>query len=209
MERSRRSFLKIAGLSVLGLGPLPLVGAIAQESGATINPDPGSLEGKKWAMVVDTTKCKEGCVDCVQACHFLHNVPDIPDKTEEIKWIWHETYEHSFTEQQHDQVATGVEHRPFMLLCNHCTNPPCVRVCPTQATFKRADGIVLINRIKPHTNFIGATESGLIKMIAIGLGNQKGAEHYHRLSVIRDQYEIISSTDLDFFRSSISMSSIC
>jgi hypothetical protein len=56
-----------------------------------------------------------------------------------------------------------------------------------------ADGIVLINRIKPHTNFIGPTESGLIKMIAIGLGNQKGAEHYHRLSVVRDQYAIIST----------------
>jgi hypothetical protein len=58
---------------------------------------------------------------------------------------------------------------------------------------READGIVLINRVKPHTNFIGATESGIIKMIAIGLGNQKGAEHYHRLSVIRDQYEIIST----------------
>ncbi|MBL7213005.1 MAG: DUF2088 domain-containing protein [Desulfobacteraceae bacterium] len=56
-----------------------------------------------------------------------------------------------------------------------------------------ADGIVLINRIKPHTNFIGPTESGLIKMMAIGLGNQIGAEHYHRLSVVRSQYEIISS----------------
>ena len=56
-----------------------------------------------------------------------------------------------------------------------------------------ADGIVLINRVKPHTNFIGPTESGAIKMMAIGLGNQKGAEHYHRLSVVRSQYEIIRS----------------
>ncbi|MCF8120524.1 MAG: DUF362 domain-containing protein [Deltaproteobacteria bacterium] len=56
-----------------------------------------------------------------------------------------------------------------------------------------ADGIVLINRVKPHTNFIGRTESGIIKMMAIGLGNQIGAEHYHRLSVVRSQYEIISS----------------
>jgi hypothetical protein len=54
-----------------------------------------------------------------------------------------------------------------------------------------ADGIVLINRVKPHTNFIGATESGIMKMLAIGLGNQKGAEHYHRLSLLRSQYEII------------------
>ena len=57
---------------------------------------------------------------------------------------------------------------------------------------READGIVLINRIKPHTNFIGPTESGIIKMMAIGLGNQVGAEHYHRLSVVRSQYEIIS-----------------
>ena len=56
-----------------------------------------------------------------------------------------------------------------------------------------ADGIVLINRVKPHTNFIGATESGIMKMLAIGLGNQKGAEHYHRLSLVRPQYEIISA----------------
>lgn len=56
-----------------------------------------------------------------------------------------------------------------------------------------ADGIVLINRIKPHTNFVGPTESGLIKMMAIGLGNAVGAEHYHRLSVVRPQYEVIST----------------
>jgi len=56
-----------------------------------------------------------------------------------------------------------------------------------------ADGIVLINRIKPHTNFIGPTESGLVKMMAIGLGNQVGAEHYHRLAMVRDYYDIIST----------------
>jgi len=65
-----------------------------------------------------------------------------------------------------------------------------------------ADGIVLINRIKPHTNFIGPTESGLIKMMAIGLGNQVGAEHYHRLSVVRSQYEIISTAGKELIRKS-------
>ena len=56
-----------------------------------------------------------------------------------------------------------------------------------------ADGYVLINRIKPHTNFVGPTESGIIKMAAIGLGNQRGAAHYHRLSLVRPQYEIIAT----------------
>jgi hypothetical protein len=44
-----------------------------------------------------------------------------------------------------------------------------------------ADGIVIVNRIKPHVGFRGPYESGLIKMITIGLGKQKGAETCHRL----------------------------
>lgn len=42
-----------------------------------------------------------------------------------------------------------------------------------------ADGIVLINRVKPHTAFRGKFESGLVKMMAIGLGNQNGAASCH------------------------------
>ena len=43
-----------------------------------------------------------------------------------------------------------------------------------------ADGIILINRIKAHTSFRGIYESGLMKMLAIGLGKQLGAAHYHQ-----------------------------
>jgi len=63
-----------------------------------------------------------------------------------------------------------------------------------------ADGIVLINRIKPHTNFVGPTESGLLKMLAIGMGNQIGAEHYHRLAVVRDYYTIISTAGRELLK---------
>ncbi|MEH7380403.1 lactate racemase domain-containing protein [Bacillus sp. JJ1533] len=44
-----------------------------------------------------------------------------------------------------------------------------------------ADGIVVINRVKPHTAFRGSVESGIQKMISIGLGKQKGAEACHQL----------------------------
>jgi len=44
-----------------------------------------------------------------------------------------------------------------------------------------ADGIVVINRVKPHTAFRGPVESGLMKMLSIGLGKQKGAEACHQL----------------------------
>jgi hypothetical protein len=44
----------------------------------------------------------------------------------------------------------------------------------------RADGIIVVGRVKPHTDFKGDIESGLMKMIVIGLGKQKGAEMIHR-----------------------------
>lgn len=43
-----------------------------------------------------------------------------------------------------------------------------------------ADKVVVVNRIKPHTDFSGEIESGLMKLMAIGLGKQKGANMYHR-----------------------------
>jgi len=45
----------------------------------------------------------------------------------------------------------------------------------------RADGIIMINRIKPHTSFSGPLESGLVKMLAIGLGKQLGADSCHAM----------------------------
>jgi len=46
-----------------------------------------------------------------------------------------------------------------------------------------ADGIIVINRIKPHTKFKAPIESGLMKMMTIGMGKQRGAEHYHKAAV--------------------------
>ena len=46
-----------------------------------------------------------------------------------------------------------------------------------------ADGIVLLNRIKPHTSFTGRYESGLLKMLVVGLGKREGASQIHRLGL--------------------------
>ncbi len=54
-----------------------------------------------------------------------------------------------------------------------------------------ADGIVLVNRVKPHTDFVGHVESGLMKQLTIGLGKQAGAEYYHRLGVVRGMAETV------------------
>jgi molybdopterin-containing oxidoreductase family iron-sulfur binding subunit len=152
MERSRRSFLKIGGACALGLSALPAVKVTAGDGHAVLSPTPGAQTGKKWAMVVDMKQCwekgKEGCKDCMLACHRVHNVPAIDSPKDEIKWIWTENYHNAFPGQENPYLAESIAHKPFIVLCNHCTNPACTRVCPTKATWKRTeDGVVMMD---PH-----------------------------------------------------------
>jgi hypothetical protein len=56
-----------------------------------------------------------------------------------------------------------------------------VPVFADRISFEEADVIIPVNRVKPHTDFDGEVESGLLKMIAIGLGKQKGADTFHAL----------------------------
>jgi hypothetical protein len=57
---------------------------------------------------------------------------------------------------------------------------PGVPVFIDRQAFEHADIIIPINRVKPHTDFTGEIESGLSKMISIGLGKQRGADTFHR-----------------------------
>jgi Fe-S-cluster-containing dehydrogenase component len=145
MNRSRRNFLKLTGLSLLGLGVKPAWDAWAADGSLKFAKGPEALKGKRWAMVVDMGKCRGGCRDCIEACHRVHNVPDFRNPKDEIKWIWKEPLKAVFPEQEHPYLEEPLQEKPVMVLCNHCDNPPCVRVCPTQATFKRPDGIVMMD----------------------------------------------------------------
>ena len=62
-----------------------------------------------------------------------------------------------------------------------------------------ADGLIAINRVKPHTSFHGPYESGLMKMLAVGMGRDKGASMVHRLgwSSMVESIESIGSAVLE------------
>ena len=80
------------------------------------------------------------------------------------------------------EAAMGVEVRTAMDVVEVGTNPVGLPIY-FDRNAHRADGIVLINRVKPHTDFSGTYESGVLKMLAIGLGKREGATQIHKLGI--------------------------
>lgn len=146
---SRRKFLKIAAISSAAF--LSGIMGHAINANAKIAPGEyvtrkGMLTAKRWAMVIDTRQFKTAadCAPCIAACNKAHNIPNIPDD-KNVKWMWTDNFDRVFPDDMNNHLNTSVRERPYLLLCNHCTNPPCVRVCPTQATYKMEDGIVAMD----------------------------------------------------------------
>jgi len=148
MKMTRKEFLKLSGacLVVLSGGEAATVfeGADRNETRATS----ARRAAKQWAMLIDTAKCAKdkGCTNCIEACAGAHNIPSIPDSAHEVKWIWEERFENVFDSYQTQYMAEARKQQLTPVLCNHCDDPPCVRVCPTDATWKREDdGLVMMD----------------------------------------------------------------
>lgn len=92
------------------------------------NEERKGMPGKKFVMVIDLSRCKN-LKKCQSACNHMHFVH--PGQS------WVKIY------QMQDAEHTAPYWQPTT--CMHCDEPPCVKVCPVDATFKRQDGIVLID----------------------------------------------------------------
>jgi molybdopterin-containing oxidoreductase family iron-sulfur binding subunit len=99
----------------------------------------------RWGMLINTNKCADGCDACIQACDKEHGMdlmhmhqghdPKL-HAMQKITWMR--------KVQLKDNLTGRMTTLP--MLCQHCEFPPCVDVCPTGASFKRADGIVMVDR---------------------------------------------------------------
>ncbi|MDR2799905.1 MAG: 4Fe-4S dicluster domain-containing protein [Desulfovibrio sp.] len=145
---NRRGFIKAAGLSAFALlGNAAVFGeALAGIAPGRYGRNGKALRARRWGMVVKTREFS-GPHDydfLAGVCRKEHNVPRI-DGPQNVKWLWHDTFARAFPDAVNDYPDARTHSSAFPLLCNHCGNPPCVRVCPTGATYKTEDGIVAID----------------------------------------------------------------
>lgn len=131
---ARRSFLQRLGIvgAVSAVAPalLPAV------SGAKVTELKGVSNKHRWGLLIDTSKCAEGCDACVRGCHEEHGISSSGNDHTDAQWIRKIDLKDNLTQQQ----------TSLPMMCQHCESAPCVDVCPTGASFKRADGVVLVNK---------------------------------------------------------------
>lgn len=101
----------------------------------------GADAGKRWGLLIDASKCDANCSDCVTACKVENGWGSAAenaglDPEQSVQWIRKVTLK--------DKNTGRTASAPVM--CQHCESPPCVDVCPTGASMKRADGIVLVDK---------------------------------------------------------------
>jgi molybdopterin-containing oxidoreductase family iron-sulfur binding subunit len=120
-----------AGLAGVAIAPGVLLFDLAYARA----PDQDASGKVHWGMLVDATKCAPDCTACVVACAKENGLPEGKGPTAP-QWIRRV----DLKERSSGRAVSA----PVM--CQHCAHPPCVDVCPTGASFKRADGIVLVDR---------------------------------------------------------------
>jgi molybdopterin-containing oxidoreductase family iron-sulfur binding subunit len=131
--KSRRGFLGVAAAGLAGILLAPGVRLIELAQAATLAT--GARPSVRWGMLIDSSKCASGCTDCVSACNSENGLSGGTASTDS-QWIRKLEIK--------DARSGKVQSLPMM--CQHCAEPPCVDVCPTGASFKRADGIVLVDK---------------------------------------------------------------
>ncbi len=132
-NKSRREFLGTTAVATASLAVAPGVMLIDMAHGRA--PEEAASSSVRWGMLVDTNKCDSGCTDCVTACNTENGLSGDTSETGS-QWI---------RKVELKDMRTG-KATSLPMMCQHCAEPPCVDVCPTGASFKRADGIVLVDK---------------------------------------------------------------
>ena len=134
MSLNRRDFMNliVAAGVVAAAGP----GLRLIELARARSPEETASSLNRWGLLIDVDQCVDGCTACVEACFVENGVYGHGRPATDAQWIRKVTVK---------DRPTGFT-QAFPVMCQHCEYPPCVDVCPTGASFRRADGIVLVDK---------------------------------------------------------------
>jgi len=96
----------------------------------------GASSATRWGILIDVRDCPDGCQVCVTACSEEHGWSAHEGSKTDAQWI---------RKIDLEDKETGAK-TSLPVMCQHCSDAPCVDVCPTGASHQRADGIVLVNK---------------------------------------------------------------
>ncbi|MCP4696309.1 MAG: 4Fe-4S dicluster domain-containing protein [Gammaproteobacteria bacterium] len=130
----RRQFIVKGAAALAGVAIAP--GIILHTIAQARAPDEPVTSKVRWGMLIDTSRCADGCDKCVKACSGEHGLTGHDRPQTDPQWI----RKVKLRDKQTDKITS------LPVMCQHCEHPPCRDVCPTGASFKRADGIVLVDR---------------------------------------------------------------
>ncbi len=133
----RRNFIKITGGTLATGASCAYAFRFLTASTTGRESAVGHLAGVKWGMLINLNKCQDGCTACLDACRQENNVAMFGNENWDVHWIRKVKLE--------NKIGGETSEKSVPLLCNHCDNPPCAQVCPVQATYKRDDGIVVVD----------------------------------------------------------------
>ncbi len=136
IDKTRRDFLKKAGAGVATMTLATGVSLLAYPKASARAPGEPASSAVRWGLLIDVNKCTPECDACVSACSNENGWKLDGDPRIDAQWI---------RKLEVKNPETGFE-ASFPVMCQHCESPPCVDVCPTGASFKRADGIVLVDK---------------------------------------------------------------
>ncbi|MES9844004.1 MAG: sulfate reduction electron transfer complex DsrMKJOP subunit DsrO [Candidatus Sedimenticola sp. PURPLELP] len=140
-DMKRREFLGKTALAATAATVAPGVMLTVANAGS----DDGVSSDTRWGMLVDTTKCADGCSACVDACNKENGIDLLTKPEGQADEMWNAQRPQWIRKVKLKDKQTGVVTN-LPMMCQHCEHPPCVDVCPTGASFKRADGIVMVDR---------------------------------------------------------------
>ncbi len=141
-DMNRREFLSRTAIAASAVTVAPgvlLTTAHAGEGGK------GASSANRWGMLIDTNKCADGCSACVTACNKENGIDLIKKPEGQSDEMWQQQRIQWIRKVTLKDTQTG-KMTNLPLMCQHCESPPCADVCPTGASFKRADGIVMVDR---------------------------------------------------------------